>query len=63
MRTVLNIALVLAGILISVMAPSSKTVAVTQPKSEAHNMTVVYGLHVALPDDMKTFPVDLVPLP
>jgi hypothetical protein len=23
----------------------------------------IYGLHVALPDDMKDFPVDLVPLP
>ena len=63
MRTVLNIALVLAGILISVMAPSSKTVAVTQPKSETHNMPVVYGLHIALPDGMKAFPAELVPEP
>ena len=47
----------------AVMAPSSKTVAVSQPKSEAHNMAVVYGLHIALPDDMKTFPAELVPEP
>ncbi len=60
MRT-LNIALVAAGILISVMAQSDKTVAVTN--GETHNVAVVYGLHVAIPDDMKTFPAELVPLP
>jgi hypothetical protein len=63
MRTVLNIALVIAGVLISVMAPAGKPVAVTQTQPEAQNVTVIYGLHVAVPKDMKTFPAELVPLP
>ena len=38
----------------------SKTVAdMEAPK----NGLVIYGLHVALPDDMRNFPPDLVPLP
>ena len=49
--------------LISMMAASNQTVAVTDARGEAHNVTVIYGLHVAIPDDMKTFPVELVPLP
>jgi hypothetical protein len=63
MRTVLNIALVIAGVLISVMAPAGKPVAVTQTHPEAQNVTVIYGLHVAVPEGMKTFPSELVPLP
>jgi hypothetical protein len=59
----INIALVVSGVLISVMAQSDKTVAVTNGSGEAHNVAVVYGLHVALPEDMKTFPAELVPLP
>ena len=58
-----NIVLAVTGILISVMATPEKTVAVTNAKGEAHNVAVVYGLHVAIPNDMKTFPVELVPLP
>jgi hypothetical protein len=26
-------------------------------------VAVIYGLHVAVPNDMKTFPAELVPLP
>jgi hypothetical protein len=32
-------------------------------KTEAHKVAVIYGLHVALPDEMKAFPIELVPLP
>lgn len=28
-----------------------------------HNVISVSGLHVALPEDMKNFPVELMPLP
>src|SRR6476659_5118116 len=63
MLTVLNIALVIAGILVSVMAPSGKPIAITQTQPEAQNVTVIYGLHVAVPKDMKAFPAELVPLP
>ena len=60
---ILNIVLVVTGIFTSVMAASNKTVAVTNARGEAHNIAVVYGLHVAIPEDMKTFPAELVPLP
>lgn len=63
MRTGLNSILGLIGILISVMASSDKTVATADAITEKHNVAVIFGLHVALPDDMKTFPTDLVPLP
>ncbi len=59
----LNIVLAVTGILINVTAAPEKTVAVTNATGEAHNVAVVYGLHVAIPADMKTFPEDLVPLP
>jgi hypothetical protein len=63
MRTALNGMLGLIGILISVMAPSNKTVAIADATTETHNVAVIFGLHVALPEDMKTFPTGLVPLP
>jgi hypothetical protein len=63
MRTLNIIVLVVTGILFGVMAQSNKTVAVTNGRDEAHNVAVVYGLHVAIPEDMKTFPAEIVPLP
>jgi hypothetical protein len=63
MRAALNIVLVATGILISIMVRPYKTVAITTFNGEGHNVAVVHGLHVAIPDDMKTFPADLVPLP
>jgi len=63
MRRVFNVALVAAGVLISVIAPPNRTAAVTNIKSDAPNVTVLYGLHVAVPDNMKAFPVELVPIP
>ncbi|HYC18537.1 MAG TPA: hypothetical protein VEC94_15135 [Pseudolabrys sp.] len=62
MRAALNIVLVATGILISVMVPP-KTAAITNFNGEGHNVAVVNGLHIAIPDDMKTFSPDLVPLP
>jgi len=59
----LNIVLLVTGIVISVMATSNRTVAVTDAKGEPHNVALIYGLHVTLPDDMRTFPAELVPLP
>lgn len=63
MQAALNIALVTTGVLISAMASSGKTVAVTQAQPEAHNAAVMHGLHFALPEGMKTFPAEVVPLP
>src|SRR5262245_14240626 len=64
MRRALNVALVVAGVLVSVMTSRSTTVADSQAaQSPVQNGTVVYGLHVALPSHMKSFPPELVPLP
>ena len=63
MRTAPLILLVALVTLISVMAATNKTVAVTHAKGEGHNVTAIEGLHIAIPNDMKTFPADLVPFP
>ena len=63
MRRIL-IALVLGGILISVMASPNKTV--TRTETDVTNNQIysgMTGLHVSLPSDIKNFPVELVPLP
>ena len=63
MRKAINIALVLSSIFVNVTASPNKTVAETEArKTQFHNVIVVSGLHVA-PEDMKNFPVELVPLP
>jgi hypothetical protein len=64
MRRVINIALVLGSMLVNVTASPNKTVAETETqKMQFHNVISVSGLHVALPEDMKNFPAELVPLP
>ena len=60
MRTTLNLILIVLGVLTSVMVPSNETVAVAKAKGYPHNLAVV---HVARPDGMKTFPVEVVPQP
>ncbi|MGA8945710.1 MAG: hypothetical protein WB497_07255 [Pseudolabrys sp.] len=60
MRRILSIALALAGIFVSVMASPSKT---TTEMDAKENHVIVEGLYVALPNDMKTFPAELVPMP
>jgi hypothetical protein len=60
MRTTLNLILVVLGVLTSVMVPSNETVAIAKAKGYPHNLAVV---HVARPDGMKTFPVEVVPQP
>jgi hypothetical protein len=64
MRIILGIAVVFAGILVSVMASPNNTV--TRTETDVTNNQIyrgMTGLHVALPSDMKNFPVELVPLP
>ena len=64
MRRALNVALVVAGVLVNVMASRSTTVVNSQAVQwPVQNGTVVYGLHVALPSNMKSFPAELIPLP
>jgi hypothetical protein len=64
MRRALNVALVVAGVLANVLISRSITVANSQSAQwPAQNGTIVYGLHVALPSHMKSFPPELVPLP
>jgi hypothetical protein len=64
MRTLVNIALILGGTFIGVMAVPNRTV--TQTEADVTNSQIytgMTGLKVALPHDMKNFPVELVPLP
>jgi hypothetical protein len=64
MRRALNVVLVVAGVLVNVMTSRSTTVANSQAAQwPVQNGTVVYGLHVALPSNMKSFPAELIPLP
>ena len=60
MRKALFVVLVLAGVLTGVIAAPMKQVAT---KAEFHNHVVVDGLYVALPTEMKHFPVGLVAEP
>ena len=61
MRKIINIALVLGGTFVSMMAlaDNPRTAMVTNNQIYS-GMT---GLRVSLPSDMKSFPVELVPLP
>jgi len=64
MRRAINIALVLGSIFVNVTASPNKTVAKTEAgMMQFHNVIWVSGLHIVLPEDMKSFPVELVPLP
>jgi hypothetical protein len=63
MRTMLSIALVLGGIVVSVMASPNKN---TRTETDVTNDQIyrgMTGLRVSLPSDMKNFPAELVPLP
>lgn len=66
MRRALSIAavaaLVSAGLLV-IVAPNRTVADMEATYGEFRNQISIYGLHVALPDDMKRFPVELVPLP
>ena len=60
MQRILHAALVLGGILVGVAASLSTSPA----KMDAtENHLIVQDLYVALPTDMKNFPVGLVPCP
>jgi len=64
MRRALNILLVLSGIIVNVTASPNKTAAETEAqKTQLHNVISIGGLHISLPENLKNFPVELVPLP
>jgi hypothetical protein len=64
MRRALNVALVIVGVLVNVLASRDTTVANSQAAQwPVQTGAIVYGLHVALPSHMKNFPPELVPLP
>ena len=62
MRPIVSIAVVLAGIFVTVMAVSKK---VTRTETVTNNEIYrgMTGIKVSLPPDMKNYPVELVPLP
>ncbi len=65
-RRILSIALALGGIFVSVAA-SLNNRAATGTETDVMTNNQIYrgmtGLHIALPSDMRNFPVELVPLP
>jgi hypothetical protein len=63
MRRALNIAFVVAAVLVNVLIARDMTVANTQAIRWAAPHTVIYGLHMALPTHMTNFPPERVPLP
>ena len=64
MRRALNVALIVVAVLLNFLASRETTVANSQAaQGPAQNGSIVYGLHVALPSNMKNFPPELVPLP
>ena len=63
MRQILKIKIalvlgVLGGIFVSVVASPTKTVTHTET-----DLMAIHGLQVRVPNDMKIFPVELIPLP
>ena len=58
----LKIALAVAVISIGAAAARNKPGTAAHANFEAHDV-VVYSLQIALPDSMKAFPAELVPLP
>lgn len=60
MRRALNILLVVAGVLVSVIGSQSET---GLTNDRVHNVVVVDGLHIALPNGLRSFPAGLIPLP
>jgi hypothetical protein len=64
MRRTLNILLVLGSIFVNVTATPNKIAAETEAqKAQFHNVISIGGLHVSLPENLKNFPVELVPQP
>ena len=63
MRRAFSIAAVTSLILWITLASSKAPGDLDAIKGEFHNQLLIEGLHVALPDSMKGFPKELVPLP
>jgi hypothetical protein len=58
----LNIAFAVTVVLFGLAGVSNKLVTAASANFEPHD-AVIYGLHIALPDGVRTFPAELVPLP
>ncbi len=61
---ILVVAAQISVVLLVIVAPSKTAGDMEASKSEIHKrISIVYGLHMALPDEMKHFPIELLPLP
>jgi hypothetical protein len=65
MRKVLSILVValFVSIVFEAFTGPEATIAELNTTTPIQNGVSIYGLHVALPADMKSFPAELVPLP
>jgi len=61
--SILAIAALMSVVIEVMIAPSRTGANMAATKNSFHNEVSIYGLHVALPENMRTFPVELVPLP
>ena len=61
--TILAFAALISVVADVMIAPGKTAAHMEVAKSQFQNGVAVYGLHIALPDTMKTFPAELVPLP
>ena len=60
---IVAVAALVSVVFLVIVAPSETVADLKAAKSELHNQISISGLHVALPDGMKRFPVELLPLP
>ena len=58
----LYIALAITVVLVGLAGASNKLVTAASTDFKPHD-AVIYGLHIALPEGVTTFPAELVPLP
>jgi hypothetical protein len=61
--SIVAVAALISVVLLVVVAPSKTVADIEATKGGFHHQISIHGLHVSLPDEMKDFPIDLVPLP
>jgi hypothetical protein len=61
--SILAVAALITLVIDVMIGPNKIDATMTTTKGKFHNGVSINGLHVALPENMKSFPVELVPLP
>jgi hypothetical protein len=61
--SIVAVAALISVVLLVIVVPSKTVADLEATKGGFHHQISIHGLHVALPDEMKDFPMDLLPLP